>query len=472
MKSQRLTAFGRVGSVFMALFMVLGLVLLGSPARPVAAQTPPPTPFDLMLVIDGSDSISAGDFKLARDFASTLVNSCLFVSGSRAGVVQFSAPPAVLQQSLTDNRDEILASLATMTQLRRSTYTNLGIDLAQAHLNANRRPGVKNFIIVLTDGASTDRSATRQSANAARAAGSELFAIGVGPITSISDAELQDIANPPSATIPKYVFRANDFPSLEALLAPVVGAVCGVAVVPIDAPVVETLPADVWVVNRPNPNHGTPAGSVITTQIVTKNIGEGLAKDVRITVPFDPNELRLLDANFSSKAAWVSSVVTNSLTINTGGVAARGGVITSTLRFQVLENLGPDVALGERLSFTWFDAGRGGSGKGNMPILTTGGSVDHRPTYSLNVSPANTGAAGTRFTFASNIFASNEPVGVWYNMPDGTSVRSVGTFRANADGSLSVNFNAPSTLAPGNYSMVFYGLWTEFSAVGNFTITR
>ncbi|PDV98312.1 hypothetical protein [Candidatus Chloroploca asiatica] len=233
-----------------------------------------------------------------------------------------------------------------------------------------------------------------------------------------------------------------------------------------------SIPANVWVVNRSTPNHGAPVGSIITSQIVTKNIGDGRARDVRITVPFDPGKVRLLDANFSSNSAWVSSVVTNSLTINTGPVGARGGVITSTLRFQVLETLHSGVALGERLSFTWFDDARGGSGSGNLPILATASSVDNRPTYILNVSPANTGTAGTRFTFASNIFAANEPVGVWYNLPDGTSTREVGTFRANADGSMSVTFNSPGNLEPGAYSMVFYGLWTEFSAVAPFTITR
>ena len=470
MKFHRLTSSGRVGSMVMALLMmVFGWVLLGNPTRPVAAQTASPTPFDLMLVLDGSGSIGPQNFELARIFARNLVNSCLFVSGSRAGVIQYSDLSSVrLEQELSDDRTVVDNTLVNLNYMTGGTATGAAINLAQQELTTKQRTGVKNFIVVLTDGNSLEGPNPITAANAARAAGSELFAIGVG--SSIDLSELQGIANDPDS---QYLFRVSDFASLQDALAPVVGAVCNAAVVPIVQPEVQALPAaEVWVVNRPLPNHGTPAGSIVTTQVVTKNVGNGSAKDVRITVPFDPNEVRLLDASFSSKSAWVSSVGTNSLTINTGLVAARGGVITSTLRFQVLENLGPDVALGERLSFTWFDDVRGGSGKGNLPILATASSVDNRSTYTLNVGPAHTGTAGARFTFASNIFASNEPIAAWYNMPDGTSVRSVGTFRANADGSLSVNFSVPSTLAPGVYSMVLYGMWTEFSAVGSFTITR
>ncbi|MCS6883464.1 MAG: hypothetical protein RMK84_14770 [Oscillochloridaceae bacterium] len=119
----------------------------------------------------------------------------------------------------------------------------------------------------------------------------------------------------------------------------------------------------------------------------------------------------------------------------------------------------------------WFNDARCGEGKGNLPILTTGAGVDTRDVYTLAVSPGESGAAGSKFTFASNIFAGNEPVSAWYNLPD-ASVRAVGDFRADADGKLSVTFTAPGTLAPGTYSMVLYGQRTELTAVARFTITR
>lgn len=467
MARKRLTTTRRTTATVLALLVMLGVALMAPPTRPATAQTPPPTPFDLMLVLDGSGSISRPDFELARTFARNLVNSCLFVSGSRIGVVQF-ASTAQLEHPLSSDRAAVDGALVAMRQLIGSTATDRAIDLAQAQLTANRRPGVRNFIIVFTDGLSNDPAATGRAADAARAAGTELFAVGIG-LDPQGRAELERIANQPPST---HVFNVTDFASLEAALAPVVGAVCGVPVVPIVPREEEETPAgaEVWVVQRPAPNHAAPPGSIITVQVVTKNIGDGRAKDVRVTLPFDPAKVRLLDATFGKTTAWVSKVTDTSLTINTGPVG-KGETITGTVRFQIRETLARDVALGERLSYMWFDDARGGEGKGNLPILTTGSGVDNRDVYTLAVSPGDSGGAGSKFTFASNIFASNEPVSVWYNLPD-ASVRAVGVFLADADGKLSVTFTAPGTLAPGAYSMVFYGQRTEFTAVARFTITR
>lgn len=456
--SHQPTLARRVMHTVLTLLVMFGATLIGAPARPAKAQTPP-TPLDLMLVLDGSGSIAPPDFELARRFARTVVNSCLFVPGSRAGVVEYS-DTAQLIQALSGNRGEVDLALRALLQSSGMTATGAAINLAQSHLTSNQRQGAKNVIIVLTDGESNTGPNPITAANAARAAGSELFAIGVGGL--VNRAELEGIANQPSAS---HVFEVTDFPSLQAALAPVIGAVCGVPVVPLEEE--EPPAADVWVVQRPNPNHGVTPGSIITVQVVTTNMGRGAAKNTRITMPFDPAKVRLIDASFSKDAAWVSSVVTNSLTINTGPVGVNE-VITGTVRFQVFETVARDVALGERLSFVWIDNAGSGRGKSNLPILVTAAATDNRSVYALTVSPGS-GPAGSRFTFSSAIFASNEAVSAWYNLPD-ASARAIGSFAADDDGKVNLVFDAPADLAPGIYSMVIYGHRTGFAAVALFTI--
>lgn len=192
---------------------------------------------DIMLVIDGSGSIAPSDFELARRFARTLVRSCLFVPGSRAGVVEYS-DKARLIQALSDDRGEVDRALQELIQSGGITATGAAINLAQRHLASNQRQGVNNIIIVLTDGESYTGPDPIAAANAARAAGAELFAIGVGNL--VNRAELEGIANQPSAN---YVFEVTDFASLQMALAPVAGAVCGVPVALIEEE--ETLAVDV-----------------------------------------------------------------------------------------------------------------------------------------------------------------------------------------------------------------------------------
>lgn len=449
----------RLVQTVLILLVVCGATLIGAPARPAKAQTPP-TPLDLMLVLDGSGSIAPPDFELARRFARTVINSCLFVPGSRAGVVEYSTT-ARLVQGLSGDRGEVDLALRALIQSGGSTATGSAINLAQSHLTSNQRQGAKNVIIVLTDGESNTGPSPIAAANDARAAGSKLFAIGVGRL--INRAELEGIADQPSAS---HVFEVTDFASLQAALAPVVGAACGVPVVPIEEE--ESPAADIWVVQRLSPNHGVIPGSIITVQVVTTNMGKGAAKNTRITMPFDPAKVRLIDASFSKEAAWVSSVVTNSLTINTGPVGVNE-VITGTVRFQVFETLARDVALGERLSFVWIDNAGSGRGKSNLPVLVTAAATDNRSIYALAVNPSR-GPAGSRFTFSSAIFASNEAVSAWYNLPD-ASARAVGSFAADDDGKVNLVFDAPATLAPGVYSMVIYGHRTGFAAVALFTVS-
>lgn len=226
-------------------------------------------------------------------------------------------------------------------------------------------------------------------------------------------------------------------------------------------------PANVWIVVRPSINLSVAPGSIIAFEMAVTNIGRGSASSTEIIFPFDPDLLAVVDANFDVPTTWVAAVNRDSLVIRTGFLGSRSGRTRGTIRFVVRENARQGATITARVQLRWTDGGRGGRSRGNLFVIPIGQATQNSPTYAMTVEPA-AGSAGATFRFASPIFVPGEPVGVWYNLPDGRVV-AVNTLRANDDGELTVNFNSRG-LAPGSYSMVFYGLWSEFTAAAPFVI--
>ncbi|MCX7789523.1 MAG: hypothetical protein N2378_02685 [Chloroflexaceae bacterium] len=226
-------------------------------------------------------------------------------------------------------------------------------------------------------------------------------------------------------------------------------------------------PADVWVVARPSFNVSVARRSILVFEIVITNVGRGAASSTEIIFPFDPDLLEVVDASFDVPTTWVAAVNRDTLVIRSGLLSSRSGRTRGTIRFRVRESAQSGGVITGRLQFRWTDGGRGGRGQGNLFLIPIGPAAQTSSTYALVVEPA-TGSSGTAFKFRGPIFVPREPVGVWYNLPDGRVV-AVNTLRANDDGVLTVNFNSRD-LAPGSYSMVFYGLWSEFTAVAPFVI--
>lgn len=233
--------------------------------------------------------------------------------------------------------------------------------------------------------------------------------------------------------------------------------------------------ANVTVVQRATPNITVRPGDTVTYTISVVNRGEGNAKNARLTLPFDPDQVELLDAQFSHTGAWVNLLEADYLTIETGRLDSAGGTVTATLRFRVLPGVPAGTHLGERISFTWNDDADNGKGRSNDPGLVVAGSTVEQPYYPLAVLPVS-GPAGTNRVFSSDIFAPKEPVTFWYNTPTGQIVElgpidndEHGIVIANENGAAGLELPTAG-LPPGTYSMVAYGNWTGFTAVGAFQV--
>ncbi|HYG57001.1 MAG TPA: VWA domain-containing protein, partial [Symbiobacteriaceae bacterium] len=207
----------------------------------VQGQSPPPSAnvVDVMLTLDTSGSMSAGNAIAAmRTAASQFVDTMDAsdgsldgtITGSRAGLVTF-ASVAQLRAPLTHNAGGVKAQIAGLTP-GGNTNTWHGVTLAQQQLATSPN---KRVMILMTDGIPTLSNRTgsnvgnpqatidaRNAATAAKADGTELYTIGLGP--SVDQNLLRDMA-----TDPAHFYLAPTPADLAAIFDAIAEGVAGPA---------------------------------------------------------------------------------------------------------------------------------------------------------------------------------------------------------------------------------------------------
>lgn len=156
---------------------------------------------NVMMVFDGSGSISGSEFSTMKTFAVELVDSfTIGPSATQVGFVQFSST-AREESPLVPDENTIRNEILTMRQMGGNTDIAAGISLGQAGLQASDRTTVRDVMLVLTDGNHNGSGDPVAEANAARAQGTQIFGITVGNganralIDQISGGNSYDAAN-------------------------------------------------------------------------------------------------------------------------------------------------------------------------------------------------------------------------------------------------------------------------------------
>ncbi|XP_060590417.1 sushi, von Willebrand factor type A, EGF and pentraxin domain-containing protein 1-like [Ruditapes philippinarum] len=174
---------------------------------------------DLVLVIDGSDSISAGDYAKQRIAIQALIEELhLGPNKAQVGFVVYSSSIAQVQP-ITYNREELKKASRNMVHPRDGTNTTAGIETAIQLFQKNGRKNVPWTCIVITDGLSKNPPATAEMAAAAKAAGINMFAVGISSF--IEQTELEAIASNP-----KQVLMLKTFDQLRMSLSKLMKVVC------------------------------------------------------------------------------------------------------------------------------------------------------------------------------------------------------------------------------------------------------
>ncbi|XP_026145131.1 cartilage matrix protein-like [Carassius auratus] len=181
------------------------------------------TPADIVMLVDGSGSISQDNFQTVKTFLERFVRS--FGVGSnqtRIGLVQYSGDPKIEWHLNTHSTKEAVIDAVRILLLKRgSTRTGLALTYILENsfkAESGSRPDVPKIVILITDGESWDDVIS--PAQRLRDAGIELFAIGVGYINMNT---LITIASPLEET---HVYHVRDFSLMLDIVEGLSRSVC------------------------------------------------------------------------------------------------------------------------------------------------------------------------------------------------------------------------------------------------------
>ncbi|KAH3884214.1 hypothetical protein DPMN_008189, partial [Dreissena polymorpha] len=182
---------GRHLHVILCILIVLG----GVHALPQPKVTECRSMMDLVLVVDGSDSITAADYQKQREALTDLARHLhLGPREARMGLVVYSSSIAQ-KVPLTDDRNVLLHETTNLIHPRDGTNTALGIATMRQLFNETGRPELPWVCIVITDGLSKDPPLTKMEATLAKEMGINMFAVGISHF--IAEDELKNIASTP-----------------------------------------------------------------------------------------------------------------------------------------------------------------------------------------------------------------------------------------------------------------------------------
>jgi hypothetical protein len=206
---------------------------------------------DLVLVLDGSESISWSQFDVLQAFASDLAGE--FEVGPadvHIGIVQFAGQgQGRTEVDLSGDPAAVQAAVASMEQIIGVTDIQEGLLLGQALLNDDGRDGVPHVMVLLTDGEHNEPGDPYAEADSAKAAGTEIFAIAVG-----NGPKLEQLNSIVTEPVDGHVISVDDFSALVTILQPLVEVVCPPTPTP-------TLPSTDAVVEPTSTATPTPAGT-------------------------------------------------------------------------------------------------------------------------------------------------------------------------------------------------------------------
>lgn len=166
-----------------------------SPRSVIAGPAVEDNTLSVVLLVDGSSSVTEDDFRAQRNFCTQLVDSLRETHrNASVAVLQFNQYPKI-HSGLTDvHQPAILEAIDGMNQMMGSTDIAAPIRRARQMLAEDGSPG-KKAIVLITDGQTHSdelRDAEREARQAGLDSGARLFALGVG--RDVDEAGLKRVA--------------------------------------------------------------------------------------------------------------------------------------------------------------------------------------------------------------------------------------------------------------------------------------
>lgn len=178
-------------------------------------------PADILILLDGSDSIQTRDWTNAKTFVKQLVRQFdVAPDAIHMGLIVYSSNIGDHISLSTFKPKTMLEILATsLRHPKQSTNTAKGIEYARTQFKQHGRRGVPKILIVITDGSSDSPRDTKSQAEMAKIEGIRVLALGVGG--QVFKDELRQIASSP-----RKVYTATSYITLQGLVSEIRNMVC------------------------------------------------------------------------------------------------------------------------------------------------------------------------------------------------------------------------------------------------------
>ncbi|KAF4023430.1 hypothetical protein G4228_015042 [Cervus hanglu yarkandensis] len=185
----------------------------GEPGRPQFRCTPP-TPADMIFLVDGSWSIGHSHFQQVKDFLASVIEPFEIGPGKvQVGLTQYSgAPQTEWDLNAFSTKEEVLSAVHNLRYRGGNTFTGLALThVLEQNLKprAGLRPEAAKLVILVTDGKSQDNA--HAAGHVLKGLGVDIFAVGV---KNADETELRLLASQP---LDITVHNVQDFPQLSTL---------------------------------------------------------------------------------------------------------------------------------------------------------------------------------------------------------------------------------------------------------------
>lgn len=175
---------------------------------------------DIMFLVDSSGSIGPENYEKMKTFMKNVTAKIqIGPDNTQIGVVQFSGyNKEEFQLNKYFTQKEIFDAIDRMSHIRQNTLIGGALTFVDEYFTHSKgaRPGVKKFLILITDGESQDNVA--EPAKALRDKGVIIISVGV---YGAKRTELEEISGDGS-----LVFHVEKFDYLEAIESKLVSHVC------------------------------------------------------------------------------------------------------------------------------------------------------------------------------------------------------------------------------------------------------
>ena len=227
-----------MAAVIVALLLLAATTLASPPPR-AHAQTGCSSAIDLMVVLDGSESISWSEFDTMQGFVSDLISRfTVSPADAHVGIVQFAGEgQGRVEWALSGDAGAIQTAIFDMTQIIGVTDIQEGIALGQEQLTLNGRAGVPHVLLLLTDGEHNQPGDPIAEAELARSLGTEIFAVGIG-----AGPKLDELHAIVTALASEHAFSVDNFNELVTILEPLVEIACPPTPTPTATATATTMP--------------------------------------------------------------------------------------------------------------------------------------------------------------------------------------------------------------------------------------